>query len=329
MAPHLRVATLAALGALAMPSGARAASEEPPGLVWRAPPSCGSRDDALQRLSRIVGAASALGVDGSVDVSRSGATLHLRVRTGPATAPRERELDAATCALATDAAVALLAMSLADPAPPHATAPEPDAPIERAPPEPAAPPRAVEHTRGPSTTTAVTAVSTPRRAHLTLAATAGLVAGPLSSPAPAVGASAAWEPTATLRFALHGEATSTQTAIATGGVGGRFSLVAIDAQACRVWGESIAVGGCVGTRATIMRGDGVGVVASREAVGAWWGPEAAVFTRVRLGRVFAVSALAVTSVPLARRRFVVDGTGTVRQPGPVDVGVAVGPEARF
>jgi hypothetical protein len=151
----------------------------------------------------------------------------------------------------------------------------------------------------------------------------------LPSAAASIGGALAWRAHRFVRAEIDGLYAWPQTIAITQDAGGTLTAVVVGARACVPFGGGVfEIAACAGIDVTRMHGQGQ-VAIARSADSWWWGPEAGLTARVRASAAIGLRASVIGSAPLARRRFVIDGVGTVGEPDFVGVRMAIGPEVLF
>ncbi len=121
-----------------------------------------------------------------------------------------------------------------------------------------------------------------------------------------------------------------QTTTISGEVGGAFSLFTLGARACVPIGRAkLELDFCAGAAIFGLHGEGRGVPQPRSADSWFWGPEAGIGLHVRFTSFLGARAVGFANVPVDRRRFTIDDSKVVAQPGVVGLRFAIGPEVLF
>jgi hypothetical protein len=293
-----------ALAALALPARAGAPAVD---LRWSAPGACPDEAAVRAAVERLV--SRPLG-------DPAEARIHVRITVGPAAdapwsatiavaraedpAPRERRLEAPTCAELAEASAVAVALALDPPAPPAPPAPPPPAPP-------------------------------PPRLRPVLRASAGVDLFALPHPAPgaelALGllfganrveiAGAAWIP-------------STAASV-TPGLGAHLSLIAGAARYCRAFLEApLEIGGCLSFEGGVAGGSAFGPRPGSAGAAPWIAPGARAFGAYPLSQSFALTLALDLLVPLTRTAFSLEAPYEQLHRTPPATGRALaGLEARF
>jgi hypothetical protein len=278
-----------------------AAADAAPPLAWSAPEGCPDRASLEAAIERLLGEpiAKADRAPARAEVAADAGGFALRVTMG-GDAGRARELRAATCAEAADAAALVIALAWGE----GARAPPPVAhdaarPAREARTTRAAPPATAERVRG------------------RLSVLAAFEAGPLPSIAPGFGV-ALGVSRGPLRGELFGEALLEQRATLEGGAaGGDLALYVAGLRACwSALSTPIELAPCAGLEAGGVRGAGFGVPAARSATSPWLSP----FFGLSMEKAFLdpwLAGLRVEAlVPLVRERFLL-GSTELHRPSPL------------
>jgi hypothetical protein len=284
------VAAAAFTIAISAASAAFGASRVAAALEWTAPAECPPVAELRSRVEAVVGRALAESLNANARVTRSSegryaADVQVRVsgREG------ERHLEESDCRVLTDAAAAVLAMSLM----PEAPAPSPESPpllspppAESAPPPPAPP--------------------APPRFALGSLATAGY--GTLPSVAAGAGLEAAFYPLARLRIEASFVRWLAQSSSASGqDFGGRFQLTTGDLRGCvSLLGRSVTLGPCLGIDFEHIDAYGVGSSTPNGGSADCWSPLAGALLRWTPARWLGFIALVDVAVPITHPSFVIE-----------------------
>ncbi|MGH1348402.1 MAG: hypothetical protein ACRBN8_43015 [Nannocystales bacterium] len=309
---------------------------EPFTLEWTAPQGCPAQDEAKQRLAAALGETSGSPLDArAVITETSDARFQLALtlsRDGEAAGTRT--LEGETCAEVSDAALLIVAIAIdpnaaealtaTEPVPEPEPEPEPE-PIPE--PEPVAEPEpepVPEPEPEPEPEPDLEPVPTPPvPVGVDLVLGGGFGLGVL----PSVGGVVDLHVAARIRrwrieLGATYETPREQTSSSDPTVGGRFFVWSVDARACPVFGRNaLTVPLCVGARAGLMHGTGIGDLESDSAASPWvgasvaptllWRPPAAADGRLILG------ARAEGSVSLTRPGFETTGQTPLFEGGPL------------
>lgn len=343
------VATVAGV-LLPWPGVAQPLAAAPVELSWTAPRSCpdeGFVRGEVARLTRTrAGGEEPLRVRASVSSDARG-RWRLELRTTRGALDATRVLEGPECAPLADAA-ALITSMMVDPdeallaavepttpaPPPAATLASPEVPgeVPRPRPETTAPPAAAPRRRRRPRSVPRPTLSAGAPLRVVVGVAAGLDVGLLPGASGSVRAAAgvAWGP---WRVELTGQYwPGSSAALPTRpDVGGRFSLAAGGALACRdlASGRVAEVGLCAGVEAGAVTGTSYGVTATATASAPWAAATASGAAGVRLGSRVTLRAQAAAVVPVLRPDYRLENLGTVHRLPPVGFRGLFGVEVHF
>jgi hypothetical protein len=308
----------------------------PMAIDWRGPDECQEAPRLSSEVARLVGGGHGdSNLVARVNVGRSGRRWHLVLTMDRAGRTTVRELDAESCAAATDAAAVILALTI-DPSralgddaadagvPPAPVAdasasPPPAAPatppvVEPIPPkEPAA--AAARQENLPFVVMATAASDTGTLPHTGFGFGGGLgfAAKPLR-----LEATLAYWPTVSADVA------------GTPPRGGSFTMVVTELRGCALAEASfLSFGPCAGLGFTSMQAEAFGVTTPISAGATWSSFVADALALGRISRLFSLRLSVGLAVPFSRPTFEIQGLGVVHQPAAVALELGAGVEAHF